>query len=114
MATTLAFNTPPVAVSIPAGKSHDLGTVDVHTFDRIRVLADQRPGSAASAVILLYLLADKGALTVGLLDTLTLKAGDQITKVYETPGTMLSIVAILNGASGSTAGVDVWVWGSAD
>jgi hypothetical protein len=114
MATTLAFNTPPVAAIIPAGKSHDLGTVDVHTFNRIRVLAAERPGSAASVAIVLYLLEEKGTLTVGILDTLTLKAGDQITRVYEAPGTMLSIVAILTGAPAPTAGVDVWVWGSAD
>jgi hypothetical protein len=114
MATTLAFNTPPVGVFIPAGTSQDLGTVDVHTFDRIRVFADERPGSAASAVISLVLTEAKGTLSVGFLDTLILEAGREITRVYEAPGTMLSISAGVAGASGSTAGVDVWVWGAAD
>jgi type III secretion protein HrpB1 len=48
MGTTLAFRTPPGAVSIPVGQSTKLGEVDVHTFERIRVVADERVGSAGS------------------------------------------------------------------
>ncbi len=47
MATTLVFRTTPGAVSIPVGQSKTLGAVDVHSFDRIRVVADERVGSDA-------------------------------------------------------------------
>ena len=51
MATTLAFRTTPGAVSIPVGQSKTLGAVDVHSFERIRVVADERVGSAGPVVI---------------------------------------------------------------
>jgi hypothetical protein len=51
MGTTLAFRTPPGAVSIPVGASKTLGIVDVHHFERIRVVADERVGSAGPVVI---------------------------------------------------------------
>ena len=55
MATTLAFRTAPGAVSIPVGQSKTLGAVDVHSFERIRVVADERVGSAGPVVIRLTL-----------------------------------------------------------
>jgi len=111
MATKLAFRTAPGAVSIPVGTSKELGTVDVDPFDRIRVVADERVGSAGPVVI--QLTITEGNEAVAQLDTLTLQPHGQITRVYETPGTTLTISANATGASGSSS-VDVLVYGSAD
>jgi type III secretion protein HrpB1 len=110
MATKLAFRTAPGAVSIPVGTSKELGKVDVHPFDQIRVVADERAGSAGPVVILLTLT--EGNELVAQLDTLTLQPHAQITRVYGTPGTTLTIFANATGASGSSS-VDVLVYGSA-
>ena len=45
MSTTLAFRTSPGGVSIPAGQSKQLGSVEVSPFSKIRVVADERVGS---------------------------------------------------------------------
>lgn len=111
MATKLAFRTAPGGVSIPVGTSKDLGTVDVKPFDRIRVVADERVGSAGPVVIRLTIT--EGNELVAQLDTLTLQPLAQITRVYETPGTTLTVFLDATGASGSST-VDVLVYGSAD
>jgi type III secretion protein HrpB1 len=111
MATTLAFRTPPGAVNIPVGQSKALGAVDVHAFERIRVVADERAGSAGPVVIRLTIT--EGSELVAQLDTLTLQPHSQLTRVYEVPGTRLSIFADATGTSGSSS-VDVLVYGSAD
>jgi type III secretion protein HrpB1 len=110
MATTLAFSTPPGGVILPqAGKTQELGTADIHTFDRVRVFAKETAGVGAAIQLVLV----EGNNTVGDLDTLNL-TNDSVTRVYEVPGTTLSITA--NGPSpfGDQACVDVWVWGAAD
>jgi type III secretion protein HrpB1 len=78
MGTTLAFRTPPGAVSIPVGQSTKLGEVDVHTFERIRVVADERVGSAGPVVIRLTIT--EGNELVAQLDTLTLQPHAQLTR----------------------------------
>jgi type III secretion protein HrpB1 len=105
--TKLAFRTAPGSVSIPVGTSKDLGTVEVEPFDRIRVVADERVGSAGPVVILLTIT--EGNELVAQLDTLTLQPKGQITRVYETPGATLTIFANATGASGSSS-VDVLVY----
>lgn len=112
MATTLAFSTPPGWVVLPAGKTVDLGTVDVHTFDQVRVFAKQTYAIAGTTVVQLILM--EGSNTVGNLDTLDVGGTAQITRVYEVPGTTLSISANTPGAFGAEGCVDVWVWGAAD
>jgi len=112
MGTSLAFRTPPGAVSIPVGQSKTLGTVDVHPFERIRVVADERVGSAGPVVIRLTIT--EGNELVAQLDTLTLQPHAQVTRVYEAPGTKLTVFAdALPGGSG-TSSVDVLIYGSAD
>ena len=112
MGTSLAFRTPPGAVSIPVGQSKTLGTVDVHPFERIRVVADERVGSAGPVVIRLTIT--EGNELVAQLDTLTLQPHAQVTRVYEAPGTKLSVFAdALPGGSG-TSSVDVLIYGSTD
>ena len=109
MTTSLAFRTAPGAVTIPVGQSKTLGMVDVHSFERIRLVADERVGSAGPVVIRVTLT--EGNELVAQLDTLTLQPHSQQTKVYETPGTKLTIFADATGASGSSS-VDVLVYGS--
>jgi type III secretion protein HrpB1 len=69
----------PGAVSIPVGQSKTLGAVDVHSFERIRVVADERVGSAGPVVIRLTLT--EGNELVSQLDTLTLQPHSQQTRV---------------------------------
>jgi type III secretion protein HrpB1 len=109
MTTSLAFRTAPGSITIPVGQSKTLGTVDVHSFERIRLVADERVGSAGPVVIRVTLT--EGNELVAQLDTLTLQPHSQQTKVYETPGTKLTIFADATGASGSSS-VDVLVYGS--
>lgn len=109
MATTLAFRTHPGAVSIPVGQTQKLGEVDVKSYERIRLVADERVGSAGPVVIRLTIT--EGNELVAQLDTLTLQPHAQITRVYEVPGTKLDIFAdALAGGSGSSS-VDVLIYG---
>lgn len=111
MTTALAFRTPAGAVSIPVGDTKTLGTVDVHSFNRIRVVADERAGSAGPVVIRLTIT--EGNELVAQLDTFTLQPHAQTTRVYETPCTKLTVFA--DAASGGTgqSSVDVLIYGSA-
>ena len=109
MTTALAFRTPPGAVSIPAGASKQLGVVDVSKFSRIRVVADERVGSGTGIAIRLTIT--EGNELVAQLDVLHLTPHSQVTRVYDTPGTKLTIFADALGGSGSD-GVDVLVYGS--
>lgn len=112
MTTKLAFRTPVGAVSIPVGQSKSLGAVDVHEFERIRVVADERAGSAGPVVIRLTIT--EGNELVAQLDTLTLQPRSQTTRVYEVPCTKLSIFAdAISGGAGNSS-VDVLIYGSAD
>jgi hypothetical protein len=109
MATQLAFRTPAGAVSIPVGGSKTLGTVDVHSFERIRVVADERVGSVSNVVIRLTIT--EGSELVAQLDTLTLAPHSQLTRVYEVPGTKLTVSADAVGTGSGSASVDVLIYG---
>ena len=108
MATVLAFRTPPGAVSIPAGQSKELGVVDVHRFERIRVVADERVGSGTG--ISVRLTITEGNELVAFLDVLHLHPHSQVTKVYEVPGTKLTVDADAVGGQGTDA-LDVLIYG---
>jgi type III secretion protein HrpB1 len=107
--TTLAFRTPIGGVSISAGQSKQLGIVDVHPFSQIRIVADERVGSGTHFSIRLTIT--EGNELVAQLDVLTLSPHGQITRVYDTPGTKLTIFADAAGGSGNDA-LDVLVYGS--
>jgi hypothetical protein len=109
MATTLAFRTTLGGVTIPAGQSKQLGTVDVHGFSKIRVVADERTGSSSGTNIRLTIT--EGNELVAQLDVLQLTPHSQVTRVYEVPGTKLTVFADAAGSSGSD-GIDVLVYGS--
>lgn len=109
MSTTLAFRTPPGSVGVPAGQSKQLGVVAVNTFSKIRVIADERVGSGTGVRIRLTLT--EGTEAIALLDTLNLTPGATVQRVYDVPGTKLTIFADAAGGTGSD-GVDVYVYGS--
>ncbi|MCW3475604.1 S53 family peptidase [Rhodovastum sp. RN2-1] len=107
-ATTLAFRTSPGGVTIMPGMSRDLGVINVHGFERIRVVAEEHADNGASASIRLTMT--EGTEPVGLLDVLPVASHAQITRVYEIPGTRLAISADAVGTAGA-ATVNVWVYG---
>jgi type III secretion protein HrpB1 len=109
MSTKLAFRTPVGGVKIPAGQSKDLGMVDVSPFERIRVVADERVGSGTG--INIRITITEGTELVAQLDILHLSPHSQVTRVYEVPGTKLTIFADALGGTGSD-GIDVLVFGS--
>jgi hypothetical protein len=109
MGTKLAFRTPPGGVSIPAGQSKILGTVDVSPFSQIRVVADERVGSPTGVSIRLTMT--EGNELAAQLDTLQLAPHAQVTRVYDTPGVKLTIFADAIGGTGAD-GIDVLVYGS--
>jgi type III secretion protein HrpB1 len=107
--TVLAFRTPQGGVSIPAGQSKQLGTVDVATFEQIRVVADERAGSGSG--INIRLTITEGNELVAQLDVLHLTPHSQVTRVYDVPGTKLTVFADAAGGTGSD-GIDVLIYGS--
>jgi hypothetical protein len=103
----LAFRTTPGGVSIPAGHSKELGAVDVSKYSQIRVVADERVGSGSG--VILRLTVTEGNELVAQLDTPHLAPHSQFTRVYDVPGTKLTIFAnALPGAGSDT--VDVLVY----
>jgi type III secretion protein HrpB1 len=109
MGTKLAFRTPPGGVSIPAGQSKNLGVVDVSPFSEVRVVADERVGSGTGVSIRLTIT--EGNELVAQLDVLSLQPKAQVTRVYNVPGTKLTIFADALGGAGSD-GVDILLYGA--
>ena len=107
--TVLAFRTPLGGVSIPAGQSKQLGVVEVSAFEQIRVVADERVGSGSGVSIRLTIT--EGNELVAQLDVLHLAPHSEITKVYDVPGTRLTVFADAAGGKG-TDGLDVLIYGS--
>ena len=83
--------------------------MDVAAFERIRVVADERAGSGTSLSVRLTIT--EGNELVAQLDVLHLTAHSEVTRVYEVPGTKLTIFADAAGGTGND-GVDVLVYGS--
>ena len=109
MATVLAFRTPAGGVSIPAGSSRELGKVNVSSFEQIRLVADERIGSASN--VTLRLIITEGNELVAQLDTPVLTPHSQLTRVYDVPGRELTIFADVAGSGSGSAGVDVLIYG---
>lgn len=105
--SALIFRTPPGGVSIPAGKSKELGVVDVSKYSKIRVVADERVGSGSG--VTLRLTITEGNELVGQLDTPHLTPHSQVTRVYDVPGSKLTIFADALAGPGPDA-VDVLVY----
>ena len=105
----LAFRTQVGAITIPGGQTKLLGVVDVSMYNRIRLVTDERIDSTAN--INLRLTFTEGDELVAQLDTLTLTPHSQTTRVYDVPGTKLSIYADSVGTTGTKASVDVLIYG---
>ena len=83
----------------------------MHTFNRIRVVADERVGSAGPVVVRLTIT--EGNELVSQLDTLTLQPHAQVTRVYEMPCAKLTVFADAVGTGQGQSSVDVLIYGSA-
>ena len=96
--------------TVPAGKSIDLGKVEVASYSSIRVVASTRPDSAANATIQLILMEGDEQYLASL-DSIVVPPTSTTTRVYQVPGRKLLIQAAIDGNSGSTS-VDVIVYGA--
>lgn len=96
--------------TVPAGKSIDLGKVEVASYSSIRVVASTRPDSAATATIQLILMEGDEQYLASL-DSIVVPPTSTTTRVYQVPGRKLLIQAAIDGSSGSTS-VDVIVYGA--
>jgi type III secretion protein HrpB1 len=105
----LAFRTQVGAITIPGGQTKLLGVVDVSMYDRIRLVTDERIDSTSN--VILRLTFTEGEELVAQLDTILLTPHSQLTRVYEVPGTQLSIYADSVGATGTKGSVDVLIYG---
>jgi hypothetical protein len=105
----LAFRTQVGAVTIPGGQTKLLGVVDVSMYDRIRLVTDERIDSTSN--IVLRLTFTEGEELVAQLDTLLLTPHSQVTRVYDVPGTQLSIYADSVGNTGTQGSLDVLIYG---
>ena len=105
----LAFRTQVGAVTIPGGQTKLLGVVDVSMYDRIRLVTDERIDSTSN--IILRMTFTEGEELVAQLDTVLLTPPSQVTRVYDVPGTQLSIYADSVGAAGTQGALDVLIYG---
>ena len=105
----LAFRTQVGAITIPGGQTKLLGVVDVSMYDRIRLVTDERIDSTSN--VILRLTFTEGEELVAQLDTILLTPHSQMTRVYDVPGTQLSIYADSVGAAGTKGSVDVLIYG---
>ena len=105
----LAFRTQVGAVKIPGGQTKLLGVVDVSMYDRIRLVTDERIDSTSN--IVLRLTFTEGEELVAQLDTVLLTPHSQVTRVYDVPGTQLSIYADSVGNTGTQGSLDVLIYG---
>ena len=83
--------------------------MDVGPYDQIRVVADERVGSASNVQIRLTIT--EGSELVAQLDTFSLSPESQVTRVYDVPATKLTIFADAASDTGTDA-FDVLVYGS--
>jgi hypothetical protein len=105
----LAFRTQVGAVTIPGGQTKLLGVVDVSMYDRIRLVTDERIDSTSN--IVLRLTFTEGEELVAQLDTVLLTPHSQVTRVYDVPGTQISIYADSVGSAGTQGSLDVLIYG---
>jgi len=105
----LAFRTPAGSISIPGGQTKLLGVVDVSMYERIRLVADERIDSTTN--IILRLTFTEGEELVAQLDAIMLTPHSQMTRVYDVPGTQLSVYADSVGNAGTNGALDVLIYG---
>ncbi len=97
--------------SIPTGSTRQLGTVDVYAYSQIRVVAFENAGSPTDVKVLLTFASGPGGILIGPLDTLTLTPGTNLTRVYDVPGTALSISVTASAGKAGQDGVGLVIFG---
>ena len=110
MGTKLAFRTVGGPVFIPAGESKELGVVDVSPFSQIRVVVAYEHGGLGAGVNIRLTITEDNE-WVAQLDVLSLTPHSETTKVYDVPGTKLTIFADAIGGK-SVDGVDILIYGA--
>jgi hypothetical protein len=86
-----------------------MGAVDVGPYSKIRVVADERAGSGTG--INVRLTITEGNELVAQLDVLHLLPHSQVTRVYDVPGTKLTLFGDAIAGQGSD-GMDLLIYGS--
>ncbi|MDE1862748.1 MAG: hypothetical protein KGI33_07540 [Thaumarchaeota archaeon] len=114
MPTVLVF---PASVSqnkfvIPTGSQKSLGTINVSTFSKIRVVASNFPSSPTPIHLLLTFTSGPGGARVAQLDTIILSPGNQQTKMYDIPGTFLEIIAVAMPGQAGQDTVETMIYGN--
>lgn len=105
----LAFRTKPGAETVKGGESKELGIVETSRFDKIRLVCDERIGSTCNVVVRLTFM--EGNELVAFLEHLLLTPHAQMTRVYDVPGTKISIAIDGVGAPNTQGSVDVLIYG---
>jgi hypothetical protein len=107
----LAFRTPPGGETIQAGHMKDLEVVDTSRFDKIRLVADERIGSTCNVQVRLTIT--EGKELVAFLDQIMLTPHAQVTRVYDVPGTHItvSIDGVPSHNANAKGTVDVLIYG---
>jgi type III secretion protein HrpB1 len=105
----LAFRTTQGGEKINAGQSRELGTVDVASFDKIRLVVDERMGSTCNVIVRLTITENDEA--VALLDHVMLTPQSQNTRVYDVPGSRIAVAIDGIGSAGTSATADVLIYG---
>ena len=105
----LAFRTKPGGENIKGGETKELGMVDVSHFDKIRLVCDERIGSTCNVMVRLTIT--EGNELVALLDHVLLTPHAQATRVYDVPGTKISVAIDGIGAVNTQGSVDVLLYG---
>ncbi|MDO9455875.1 hypothetical protein [Nocardioides sp.] len=107
--TDLLFRTPAGAVSFPAGTTKSLGTVSTAGYEKIRVVANNRTGSASKITFRVTIL--EGNELVAQLATFTLAPRGQRTFVLDVPARAIALYAAAALGHGNVA-TDVLVYGA--
>lgn len=106
--TALLFRTQAGAVSFPAGTTKKLGQVTTAGYEKIRIVANNRNGSAAPITFRFTIL--EGSELVAQLATFTLAPRSERTLVVDVPARAVAMYAAAGSGSGSVA-TDVLVYG---
>ena len=107
--TDLLFRTPAGAVSFAAGTTKHLGNVTTAGYEQIRVVANNRAGSAANITFRFTIL--EGSELVAHLANFTLAPKSERTLVIDVPARAIAVYAAAAAGSGSVA-TDVLVYGA--
>lgn len=105
----LAFRTKPGAESVRGGETRELGTIETSSFDKIRLVCDERIGSTCNVLVRLTIM--EGTELVAALDSVLLSPHGQATRTYDVPATKIQVSIDGIGPANTQGSVDVLVYG---